>query len=96
LPAGPFWPGLTRLPRLVARGYPAAVLGRSRCPWCLSTTKAGQSQAPRRDQFVILIGGPVHMQQTTGTGPRPCAWAPRPRRQASVRPWPDADRTQRP
>jgi len=64
LSARPSWPGLTRLPRLVARGYPTVMPGRSSGPYHLSTTKAPRIQAPMRDQFVILIGGRVHIPLT--------------------------------
>ena len=57
-------PVLTRLPRLVARGYLTVMPGRSSGPYHLSTTKAPRIQAPMRDQFVILIGGRVHIPLT--------------------------------
>src|SRR3984893_9034945 len=66
--AQPVGPVLTRLPRLVARGYPAVVPGRSSGPWFLSTSKARHIQDLMRNQFVILIGGRVHIPLTARNG----------------------------
>jgi hypothetical protein len=69
---GRLWPGLTRLPRLVARGYLAGVLGRSR-----SVAPFYDESAPRpslvRDQFVILIDVLVHMSLTVVSVGTSCA-----------------------
>jgi hypothetical protein len=85
LSAGPLWPGLTRLPRLVARGYLTVVPGRSSGPYHLCTTKARDIQAPTCDQFVILIGGAVHIPLTVRSGA-----AGRDRNRASRTPDPSA------
>ena len=73
------WPGLTRLPRLVARGYPAAVLRTfSRSVSTFLRRKRCSIQALRRDQFVILIGGPFTCHLPLGRAGRARAGPPSP------------------
>jgi hypothetical protein len=73
-------PASARLPRLVARGFPAAVSGRESVTPFYDGSAAEHS--PGRHQFVISIGSPAHMP-ATGSHPE-AAWRP-PRRYAAGR-----------